>query len=298
MQYFQKMEDFQNMSGFQKKSRLLKRSIGFSFSVFSALITPLVAGLVVLMSAPVARAAGPGFQNLTQGDFDNAIRELSANSTYHSVTGAGTLGTIFGFEVAVVGGLTTTPEINSLSKKVDASADVGRLPHAALLLGASIPLGITGEIMFFPDMTFSTVKYSQFGASLKYTTSPGLLPFNLAVRGFVTSNKMSFDQTLNGSNVTVTQENSQTGLQLLASPSLPMVEPYVGIGLIKANGKMAVTGASTIFAFTSAQSAESAPTATQFLLGVNVNLLLVNLGAEYSNAFGTSSYNAKLGLRF
>ncbi len=274
---------------------LLNRIIGVSLSAVSA----FVAAIAVIASAPTAEAAGPGFTNLTQADFDNAIRELSANSSYHSVTGAGTLGTIFGFEIALVGGLTNTPEINALSKRVDASADVGRLPHAALLLGASVPLGFTGELLFFPEMTFSTVKYSQFGASLKWTATEALvLPFNLAVRGFITSNKMSFDQQLSGSNHTVTQENSQTGIQLLASPSLPMVEPYIGVGLIKANGKMNVTGASTIFAFTTSQSAESSPTATQLLLGVNVNLLLVNLGLEYSSAFGTSSYNAKLGFRF
>ncbi len=274
---------------------LLNRIIGVSLSAASA----LVAAIAVMASAPTARAAGPGFTNLTQADFDNAIRELSANSSYHSVTGAGTLGTIFGFEVAVVGGLTSTPEINRLSKQVDASADIGRLPHASLLLGASVPLGFTGEVLFFPEMTFSTVKYSQFGASLKWTATDTLtLPFNLAVRGFITKNKMSFDQQLSGSTHNVTQENSQTGIQLLASPSLPMVEPYVGVGFIKANGKMSVTGTSTIFAFTAAQSAESSPTATQLLLGVNVNLLLVNLGLEYSSAFGTSSYNAKLGFRF
>lgn len=263
----------------------------------SAMIT--AAAMAVIASAPSARAAGPGFSNLSQSDFDNAIKELSANSTYHSVTGAGTLGTVFGFEFAVVGGLTSTPNINTLSKQVDASADVGRLPHAALLIGASVPLGFTGELLYFPEMTFSTVKYSQFGASVKWTATDLLaLPFNLAVRGFVTGNKMSFNQVLSGSTVTVNEENSQTGLQLLASPSLPMFEPYVGVGVIKANGKLSVTGSNTIFAFTSSQSAESSPTSTQFLLGVNVNLLLVNLGVEYSSAFGTSSYNAKLGFRF
>lgn len=272
---------------------------GLSLPVISKGVATFAAAIAVIASTPAAHAAGPGFTNLSQSDFDKAIKELSANSSYHSVTGAGTLGTVFGFELAVVGGLTNTPDINALSKQVDASADVGRLPHAALLLGASVPLGFTGELLYFPEMTFSTVKYSQFGASLKWTATEALvLPFNLAVRGFITSNKMSFDQTQSGSNITVTEENSQTGIQLLASPAFPMVEPYVGVGLVNAKGKMSVTGSSTIFAFTSARSAESAPTTTQFLAGINLNLLILNLGLEYSSAFGTSSYNAKLGFRF
>ncbi len=254
------------------------------------------------------QAAGPGFNNLSQGDFDKAIRELSANSSYHSVTGAGTLGTIFGFEVALVGGLTNTPDINSFSKQVDASADIGRLPHAALLLGASVPLGFTGELMLFPESTFGSVKYQQFGASLKWTATELLvLPFNLAVRGFMTTNKISFNQVLQNSstgniptNVTVTQDNNQIGLQLLASPNLPIVEPYIGVGTIKANGKLAVSGTTTgtIFGFTNAQSAESSPISTQLLIGANVNLLIFNFGLEWSRAFDRDSYNMKLGFRF
>lgn len=270
----------------------------------------IAASLLVsgIFSGQALAAAGPGFDNLSQGDFDNAIRELSGNSTYHSVTGAGTLGSIFGIEVGVVGGLTSTPEINAYSKRVDASADISRLPHASLLVGVSVPMGFTGELLLFPEVTLSDIKYQQFGGSVKWTATELLvLPFNLAVRGFVTSNKMSFQQTLNNAStgntpvqVTVAQDNSQMGLQLLASPNLPFIEPYAGVGFIKATGKLAVSGATTgtIFNFTSAQSAESSPTTTQFLLGINANLLILNLGLEYSRAFATDSYNFKLGFRF
>lgn len=274
----------------------------------SIYMTALALVTSLFLASPALAAAGPGFDNLSQGDFDNAIRELSGNSTYHSVTGAGTLGSIFGIEVGVVGGLTSTPEINAYSKRVDASADISRLPHASLLVGVSVPLGFTGELLLFPEVTLSDIKYQQYGGSVKWTATDLLvLPFNLAVRGFVTNNKMSFQQTLNnastGNNpvlVSVTQDNSQLGLQLLASPILPLFEPYAGIGFVKATGKLAVSGATTgtIFNFTSAQSAESSPTTTQFLLGINANLLLLNLGVEYSRAFDTNSYNFKLGFRF
>ncbi len=272
-----------------------------NLTLIGALFTALFA------IAPSAKAAGPGFNNLSQTDFDNAIREMSANSTYHSVSGASTLGTVFGFEFGVIAGLSNSPKINELSKQVDSSADISRLPHGVLKIAASVPLGFTGEILFFPETTFSNIKYSQFGGSLKWTTSPAMLPFNLAVRGFVTGNKMSFDQTLQNAStgnvptaVTVREENSQLGLQFLASPSLPFVEPYAGVGFVKANGKLAVSGTSTgtIFSFTNAQSAESAPTTVQYLLGVNVNLLIVNLGLEYMRAFDTDTYNAKIALTF
>ena len=279
----------------------------FSFS-FSNVALAITAGL--MMSVSTAQAAGPGFNNISQSDFDKIIKELSANSSYHSVTGAGTLGSIFGFEFGLVGGLTNTPDINSYSRQVDSSADISRLPHASILAAVSVPLGFTGELLLFPEMSVGDVKYQQFGGSVKWTATDALiLPFNLAVRAFVTSNKLSFEQTVSNTStggvptrMTVTQDNNQMGLQLLASPNLPFVEPYVGIGTVKATGKLKVTGTpnGTIFDpnFTSSQSAESSPVSTQLLLGVNANLLVLNLGLEYSRAFGTDSYNFKLGFRF
>lgn len=272
---------------------------------FFSMLAAFTCGVFI---ATTTYAAGPGFNNLTQDDFDKAIRELSANSGYHSVSGAGTLGSIFGFEVGLVAGLTKTPDINAYSKTVDANADISRLPHAALLLGVSVPLGFTGELMLFPERVISEVSYRQFGGSLKWTATDVLmLPFNLAVRAFVTNNHMSFQQTISNAStggvptlMTVSQDNRQTGLQLLASPNLPFLEPYVGVGTVRATGTLAVSGTSngTIFNFTNSQSAESSPISTQFLLGLNAHILLINLGVEYQRAFGTDSYNAKLGIRF
>lgn len=279
-------------------------------TLFSRLYILLLAAAVsiALIIAEPSHAAGPGFNNLSQSDFDNAIRELSGNSTYHSVTGAGSLGALFGIEVGVVAGLTTTPEINTLSKSVDPSADVGRLPHASFLAAVSVPMGFTVEALLFPSISVGDIKYQQFGGSVKWTSGDILmLPFNLAARAFITKNEMSFGQTLNNAStgnvnvaVDVKQENSQFGLQLLASPNLPLIEPYVGIGQVSAKGSLNVSGATTgtIFGFTSAQSAESSPSSTQFILGINANLLLMNVGLEYNRVFSTDSYNFKFGFRF
>lgn len=285
-----------------------------STSLSWSLMKPFVSGLSMVCAAVVgfatpAFAAGPAFNNLTQSQFDDAIRELSANSSFYSVSGASSLGTIFGIEAGLVAGLSGSPKINEFAKQVDANSDVGRIPHANILAAVSVPFGITGEMVFLPSISVGDFKYQQFGAALKWTANEGLpfLPFNLAVRGFITRNSMNFKQTLNNAStgnvpvdVTVTQENSQTGIQILAAPGLPLVEPYVGVGFISAKGSLGVSGTTTgtIFSFTSAQNAESQPTSTQLLLGVTANLLIVNLGAEWSRAFGTDTYNVKFGFKF
>lgn len=266
------------------------------FTTIKALAIPLVfAGSL----ASITSQAAPALDNLTKSDFDKVIRELSGNATYHSVTGASTLGTVFGFELGLVGGVTSTPDLNTISKGIDPSASIEKLPHASLLAAVSVPYGITVEALLFPSLSVGDVSYQQFGGSVKWTANDLLmLPFNLAVRAFYTQNELKFSQTVSSIAMDITQENSQLGFQLLASPNLPFVEPYIGIGTISATGSLAASGTHSIFGFTTAQKAESSPTSTQFLVGVSANLLVANIGLEYNRAFGTDSYNFKLGFGF
>ncbi|MDX9732390.1 MAG: hypothetical protein RBT63_11515 [Bdellovibrionales bacterium] len=287
------------------------RRFFFSKNLTTSMTCTLALAGALIIGVPVSHASGPAFDGLNKDKFDKVIRELSGNSSYHSVTGAGSLGDVFGFEIGLVGGLTSTPEINSISKSVDASADVGRLPHASILAAVSVPFGITGEVLLFPSVEIGDVKYQQFGGAIKWTANDVLpvLPFNLAVRAFVTQNELSFKQKLQNvstggisTDVTVTQDNSQFGLQLLASPSLPFVEPYIGIGTVNATGKLKVSGhpTGTIFdpTLTTSQSAESSPSSFQFLAGVNASLVGFKFGLEYSRVFETDSFNFKLGFGF
>lgn len=247
---------------------------------------------------------------LTQDDFNSIMRELSANATLHNVAPPSSMGSIFGFELGIVGGAAATPDIDGLVKKTSSGTSVGYLPHVGLIGAVTVPFGITGELAFIPKVDTGDIKFQQLAVALKWTLTDTLLPVlpvNIAVRGFMTKTEFSFQQIINNAstggldvNASVTHDNTVSGLQLMVSPKfIPVIEPYAGIGAIKANAKLGVNAATgTLFDFTNAQSAETSPTSTQVFLGVEARMLLVALGFEYSRIFDTNTYTGKLSFKF
>jgi hypothetical protein len=258
----------------------------------------MIAGLLF----PAFALAAPSFTSLSEADFENISKELSGNFMHHSVQGASSLGKIFGFELGLVAGQQAVPKINEIVVRSGGS-EFKNLYHAGLLGVLSVPLGFTGEIVMVPKTTASDASVEMNSMALKWTANESLafLPINVALRYFMSTSKFSFKQTISSADATVENTGSVSGLQILVSPSLPLLEPYAGIGMVSGKNKLAVTGTvGNIFAgtFTSSQSAEKTVSSTQFLVGLHANLLLAKLGLEYSTAFGASAYTAKLAFGF
>lgn len=255
---------------------------------------------ICVLASAQSMAAGPSFTNLTASDFEDISKELSANFIHHSVQGAAPLGQVFGFELGLVAGQTAIPKTNDVIKR-SGGTDLPNLYHAGLLGVVSVPFGITGEVAITPKTSISDLDLEKLSLGLKLSLNTELLkviPFNMAIRGFTSSSKFSFKQSSGGINGTIEDKNESTGLQLLLSPSLPILEPYAGIGTINAKNSLSVSGTGTVFNYTTSQSADVSVSSTQYLLGVNAKLALVALGLEYSSAFGTNTYSAKLAMGF
>lgn len=260
--------------------------------------TFLSVGLLISLSAK----AEPEFRNITDAEFEDMSKELSANFIHHSVQGAAPLGSIWGFELGLLAGQTPVPKTNDIVKR-SGGQDFPNLYHAGLLGVLSVPFGITGEVAMTPKTSVGDLELEKLSLALKLSLNTELLqiiPFNLAFRAFTSSSKFTFKQNSGGINGTIEDKNDSTGLQLLASPSLPFIEPYVGIGTISAKNALSMTGTGNIFSntYTTSQSADKSVSTTQYLLGVTANLAITSLGLEYSSAFGTSTYTAKFALGF
>lgn len=238
------------------------------------------------------------FSAVTDSEFEDISKEFSGNFMHHSVQGAAPLGDIFGFEVGLVGGQQGSPSIDTLSKRSGGSG-LSNLYHAGILGVVSVPLGITGELMVLPRLSTNDAEASMTSLGLKLSLNSHLLqiiPFNLALRGIHTTSKFSFNQTISGVTATVEDESVVSGFQVLASPSLPLVEPYAGIGFLSGKNRLG-SNIGSVFSDGSA-SKEKNLSSTQLLLGVTANLLFFHVGAEYSSAFGANSITGKLAFGF
>jgi len=250
-----------------------------------------------------AQAQDLTLQNLTEDDFKRIAKDFNAVFNHTSVSGASSLGNIFGFEVGLVAGMTNT-------KRIDALADTGsgtdqkadKIPHGEILGVLTVPLGITVEGGFIPKVGNDDFKFNTFTAAVKWTPTDTLLewPLSVALKAHITKTNAEFNQTIQTVDTNFKYDNTITALTLLASKNFVLVEPYVGFSYMSAKGEMSVSGSSAVFDpnFTTGTSASADTTSTGFLLGAELKLLIFKVGAEYASLFGTSRYTAKLSFFF
>ncbi len=261
-------------------------------------LTVLLATLA--LSSPV-QAQNLEFDDISKSDLEKIMDEVSSNFHHTSVSGAGTLGSIFGFELGVIGGITKTPEINKLVKEQDPNEDVEQVPHGTLLGVLTVPLGITAEVGIVPEVGSGDFKFSRQSLGVKWTITEVLLtdlPVSLAIKGHYTKADLEFEQPVNGQDTKVKVEDTVTGFLFLVSKNFAIVEPYAGVGYLMSDGEIDVSGSSTIFNFTAATQASAKNSSMQFLAGAELKLLVFKVGAEYSRQFDTDRYSLKLAVYF
>ncbi|MCO4795245.1 MAG: hypothetical protein KC493_16120 [Bacteriovoracaceae bacterium] len=249
-------------------------------------------------------AAGPGFDDVTQTDLDNISKEFAANFVHRPIAPASSLGAIFGFEVGLVAGLTDASKIGEITKRTDPteSDPLDKLIHAGVLGSVSVPFGITGEVILLPEQNLGDVDISNFSLGIKWTLDSILpIPFvDVAIRGHYSSGELSFSDTVDAVNTKVSLENTTTGVTLLASAGLMIIEPFVGVGYVTRESTLAATGAAQIFdtTFTTAKSSTVDGSSAQIIVGAQLNLLFMKVGAQYESVFDTSVTSAKLTFGF
>ncbi len=246
--------------------------------------------------------AVPSFTSITDTDFNDIAKEASANFTHNSMIGAAKLGTVFGFQVGLTGAQTASPKTNDIVKR-NAGSELPNLYNAGIIAAVGVPFGISAESVVVPKLSASGADLSSTSLALKWNINDvvPVLPLNLALRGVYSTAKFSFSQVISGLTATVENKTTVSGVQLLVSPMMPMFEPYAGIGMLTGSNELSVSGTTgTIFnsSFSTSQSEKKSVSGTQILVGAEMSLALLKIGAEYSQAFGTSRIGIKFGLGF
>ena len=255
--------------------------------------------IIVFLMAPLTQAE-PTFTNITSEDFEDISKEMAANFTHNSILGAAKMGSILGVQVGLVAASTSTPKTNDIVKRT-AGAELANIYNAGLLVAVGIPFGIAFEGVLLPETKASGASFSVTSLAVKYNMNDliPILPINLALRGFYSTAKFKFDQTVSSVSSSVENKTTISGVQLLLSPMTPLIDPYVGVGLLTASNTLDSSGSSVFDpSYTASQSETKNVTGTQLLAGVDLNLLLLKIGAEYSQAFGASKYALKLAVGF
>lgn len=273
------------------------------FCKFSGGIVTNIKQILVLVmavtSTSVAKAATEiPLQNLDKKDFESIVSDFSANFTHTSVSGASALGKLFGVEVGVLAGATNSPNVDRLAKEVNPSIKVDKLPNAALLGSVSIPFGLTAEVNLTPKIGGDEFKYSHLSTGVKWTLTDSLftLPLSVALKGHVAKSLIEFRQNISSVDTHFKYDSMVSGATLMLSKDLFIFEPYLGVGVVQSEGKMDVSGSSSVFsdpALQAAQSAKAKKSGSLLIVGAEIKLLVFKLGAEYTKLFDTGRATAK-----
>jgi hypothetical protein len=243
------------------------------------------------------------FQNIDQSDMKKIVNDFSAIFNHSSVSGASSLGTIFGFEVGVMGGITNTKRIDELADEGSGqNQNADQIPHGEIIGALTVPAGITVEGGFLPKLGGDKFKFQTMSLGVKWTPTDVFLdwPVSVAIKAHMTKSQAEFKQTISGVDTNFDYDNNITAFTLLVSKNFVLVEPYAGLSFLSAKGEMDVSG-SPVFdpsLGTGTTSASASTTSTGFMVGAEVKLLIFKFGAEYANLFGTSRYSGKLAFYF
>ncbi|MGE0528034.1 MAG: DUF6588 family protein [Bdellovibrionales bacterium] len=260
---------------------------------------------LILIATLIASSAGAQdlkFQNLNREDFEKVVRELSANFMHTSVSGAGTLGSIFGFELGVLGGVTRSSEVEKLAREVDPEAEAAHVPHGALFGVLTVPAGLTVETALIPKVGSKEFKFNLLSLAVKWTPTELLFdwPLSLAIEGSVSKANLEFEQTLSGVATNFDYGSTVTAFTVFVSKNFAIIEPYAGLGIVSGKGNLDVEGSTTVFdaTYTQAQSASEKRSSAVWMLGTEVKLLVLKLGLEYARLMDTSRYTGKVAFYF
>ncbi|MCS6837833.1 MAG: hypothetical protein NZ480_03205 [Bdellovibrionaceae bacterium] len=246
--------------------------------------------------------ANLGFQNIGEAELRDITQDLAANFSHRSITGAKSLGSVFGFEANLVGGMTTSSRIDKISKNSGAGG-LANLYTAGLLLGVSVPFGFTFEGLLLPSLSSSQFNFGGYSVGVRWLMNDlvPVLPINLSLRYNWSSTRFGFNQNLGGGLTgEIKSDTSVQEIGLYLSPNLPLVEPYLGVATVSSRGSLEFTGTGNIFntSFSVSNSASTTVSSTKTVIGLSLLMPFFSFGVEYVTLFGTSGYGLKLGVSF
>ena len=251
--------------------------------------------LVGCLSLPAM--ANLGFSSLSNAQFEEISKDLAANFSHRSVSGAASLGAVFGMEVNIFAASTSSSRLNDLSK----SSGGGALPNlfnGGLMAGVSVPFGITFEGLLLPSLKQDGVKFSGNSLGIRWRMNDVIpvLPVNLALRLNQSQTQFGFSQNLSTVNGTVDSDIKVQEVGLYLSPKMPIIEPYAGLSYVSVKTSMDFVGTGSFFSVGNSNSASFGGTKT--VLGLSVLIPFFSFGVEYVSLLGTSGYGLKLGMSF
>ena len=182
--------------------------------------------LVLIMAFQFSNcfAETPTLTNLSSSDLNNVMTDFASNFAPPN-SGAASLGSIFGFELGLIAGVTDSPSINTLS-----NGDLDKMPYLTLFARIDTLYGLGFEFSILPiDEGGFEYNYTSIGVKWRFSDMLDL-PLNLMVKINFTNADLAWEVTESTHTSKITYEHSSTAISLIASKKL-LIIPYLSLNL-------------------------------------------------------------------
>lgn len=237
--------------------------------------------------------------DITKQDVEDVSEEFGANFA-HTVVAAPETNGGWGVEIGVAGGITPSPKFKGVVEDSGGDGkDFKNVYHAGAFARVHVPFDLFAEISILPEQEFSDVKIKSqsFGGGWNVG---GFFnwPVDLAIGFGHSTGEVNFTQAASGpvSAADVTFETTTRIYYVGLSKTFFIVTPYIKAGVASIDGDLAATGA--IFTVPADRSESVSLSGGYLAGGINVNLLFLKIGAEYSKVLDVSRTSVKLSFDF
>ena len=281
----------------------------FSFSKSLALIFSFL--MILLLNSNTAWAQcseGQAFTCFDQEDADKVFKDLTSAFAPTTVSGAGTLGKIFGVELGLVVSASKAPNTQEVIDSYGSDFEIPGIPMAGISAMVTLPYGIGVEGTFIPKIDIADQgSFESLNIGARWTITE-LFPMGLlkiAIKSSLMTSNASFTQTevttspISG---TVTEtanfdvEIFEVGAVL--GLNFKIIEPYVGASDLKSNGSIVATGTSTGTLIIPDVNEESEAFGLRVYGGVLIKLPFMRIGAEVGRFEEVERASIKFAFKF
>jgi len=235
----------------------------------------------------------PDFSGITRSDAENALEDFTSASYPSIVSGASSMGMLIGVEAGLVGGIVNADNIKELTNN-----DVDKLPHLGAYVRVDAPFGFGAELTIMP-IEIDDYKFNSFSIAGRMNINKFIpvLPISAKAKIRIGNADIEYSGVQQGESLEGDMSNKFTSFDITLSKKLFIVEPYIGLGYIDAEGDFNFK--SSAFGGAQDRSYDNLDMSTDHLfLGVNLNLIGFRFGVEYSKLYDADRILAKLGFGF
>jgi hypothetical protein len=250
---------------------------------------------------------GYAFTCFDQEDADKVFKDLTSAFAPTTVSGASSLGKVFGVELGLVVSASQAPNTQEVIDSYGSDFDIPGIPMAGISGIVTLPYGIGIESTIIPKIDIGDEgSFESLNLGARWTITDmfpmGLL--KIAVRSSLIKSKATFNYEEDGGlafgtvNETADFDIEVFEVGAVIGLNFKVVEPYIGASDLQAKGNIFATGTSSIQGNLATIDEDAEAAGIRAYAGVLFKLPLLRIGAEVATFEDVARGSVKIAFKF